>query len=377
MGGKLTVESAPGIGSKFSFDLTFKTISISDEEKYEKKAALQEIEKPYFEGEVLLCEDNEMNRMVICEHLSRIGLKTTVAENGKIGVNILKDRIKKGEKLFDLIFMDIHMPVMDGIDASQIIINLNTGIPIVAITANIMVEDVEVYQKSGMSECLSKPFTSQELWRCLLKYFTPIKREEEITEDDSETEFKISLKQLFVRSNRNKHKDIVKALEADDIKLAHRYAHTLKSNSAQIGFLNLQQAAADVERCLKDRNFVTSQQLDLLEKELNNAVSHIEEMHPKKASQASQEAPHPADAVSDEDNKDEQPEAPDNKSILELLDNLELMLKNGNTESLKFIDDLRIINADEELKNTLIQQIEDFEFETAMLTLAELRKKFE
>jgi len=377
MGGKLTVESAPGIGSKFSFDLTFKTISISDEEKYEKKVSLQEIEKPYFEGEVLLCEDNEMNRMVICEHLTRIGLKTTVAENGKVGVNILKDRIKKGEKLFDLIFMDIHMPVMDGIDASQIIINLNTGIPIIAITANIMVEDIEVYQKSGMSECLSKPFTSQELWRCLLKYLTPINKEETETEDDTETEFKISLRQLFVRSNRNKYKDIVKALEADDIKLAHRYAHTLKSNSAQIGILNLQQAAADVERCLKDRNFVTSQQLDLLEKELNDAISHIEEMYPQKANQNIPQDAQPADAASGEDNKTEQQEMSDIKLMLELLENLELMLKNGNTESLKLVEDLRTINADEKLKNQLIQQIEDFEFETAMLTLAKLRKKFE
>jgi len=371
MGGKLSVESAPGIGSKFSFDLTFKTISISEEEKYEKKNMMIEIEKPNFEGEVLLCEDNEMNRMVICEHLARVGLRTVVAENGKIGVNIVRDRIKKGEKLFDLIFMDIHMPIMDGIDASQIIINMNLGIPIVAITANIMVEDIEVYQKSGMNEYLSKPFTSQDLWRCLLKYFTPAPTEstqqEDNPPDEQDMAFQISLKQLFVRTSKNKFKDIAKALEEDDIKLAHRISHTIKSNSAQIGLTSLQQAASDVETCLKERHFVTSQQLSLLEKELNNAILQIEKMYPIVPQEASKE---------NDNRNNEGKEIPDAKAVKELLDNLEMMLKNGNTDSLKLVESLRFIPADEMLKNKLIQQIDDFEFEAAMLTLVELRKIF-
>jgi len=366
MGGKLSVESVPGIGSKFSFDLTFKTISISEEEKYEKKAMLTEIEKPCFEGEILLCEDNEMNRMVICEHLARVGIKTVVAENGKNGINILKDRIKSGEKLFDLIFMDIHMPIMDGIDASQIIISMNLGIPIVAITANIMVEDIEIYQKSGMNEYLSKPFTSQELWRCLLKYLTPIsaeKTQSDNAQEEQDMEFQISLKQLFVRTSRNKFKDIIKALDEEDLKLAHRISHTIKSNSAQIGLTSLQQAASDVETCLKERHFVTSQQLALLENELNNAISQIEEQYPVVNQEVVQE---------NNNGKD----MPDVYAVRELLDSLELMLKNGNTESLKMAESLRMIPANEALKNKLFQQIDDFEFESAMVTLAELRKKF-
>jgi CheY-like chemotaxis protein len=68
---------------------------------------------------------------------------------------------------------------MDGLEAAQVIFSLNTNIPIVAMTANIMIEDMEVYDKSGMHDCLSKPFTSQELWHCLLKYFTPLETETE------------------------------------------------------------------------------------------------------------------------------------------------------------------------------------------------------
>ena len=174
MGGKLSVESTLGIGSKFSFDLVFKTIPVTEEEKYEKKLLLNEIEKPNFDGEILVCEDNNMNQFVIKEHLARIGINTVIAENGKVGVEKVRERMKSGERMFDIIFMDMHMPVMDGFEASAEILSLNVNVPMVAMTANIMAEDLEVYKASGMPDCLSKPFTSQELWRCLLKYLKPL-----------------------------------------------------------------------------------------------------------------------------------------------------------------------------------------------------------
>ena len=174
MGGKLVVDSMPGIGSKFSFDLTFDTIDILTDEKSGEKIKSKEIEKPVLEGEILLCEDNAMNQQVICEHLAKVGLKTAVADNGLIGVEAVKERKKKGEKQFDLIFMDMHMPVMDGLEAAEKIFELDTGIPIVAMTANIMSSDLEIYRMSGMHDCVGKPFTSQELWQCLLKYFRPL-----------------------------------------------------------------------------------------------------------------------------------------------------------------------------------------------------------
>ncbi|MCL2276421.1 MAG: transporter substrate-binding domain-containing protein [Treponema sp.] len=174
MGGKLSVESTLGIGSKFNFDLIFKTIPVTEEEKYEKKLLLNEIEKPAFDGEILVCEDNNMNQFVIKEHLARIGINTVIAENGKIGVEKVRERIQTGERMFDIIFMDMHMPVMDGFEASAEILNLNVDVPMVAMTANIMAEDLEIYKASGMPDCLSKPFTSQELWRCLLKYLKPL-----------------------------------------------------------------------------------------------------------------------------------------------------------------------------------------------------------
>jgi PAS domain S-box-containing protein len=278
MGGRLAVESAPGIGSKFSFDLTFETIDISGYEEMGRKAVLNGIEKPLFNGEILLCEDNVMNQQVICEHLARVGLKTVVAENGKIGVEMVQSRKEKGKKQFDLIFMDMHMPVMDGLEAAAKIIELDTGTPIVAMTANIMSDDRELYKTSGMSDCVGKPFSSQELWRCLLKYLTPtdsgaVPRNARL---DNDMELDNSMKMLFVKYNQNKFEDIDNALKAGEIKLAHRLAHTLKSNAGQLGKTNLQQAAALVEQQLKGgENLVTPQQMAALETELNAALSQF------------------------------------------------------------------------------------------------------
>ncbi|MDR3012750.1 MAG: response regulator [Chitinispirillales bacterium] len=171
MGGELTVESVPRIGTKFSFELTFDIIAAANEHVQVGKAALQNIEKPYLRGEVLVCEDNKMNQVLVRKHLERVGLKIIMTENGKEAVDIVEKRMQNNVKPFGLILMDIHMPVMNGLEAAAKIIELGVPTPIVALTANIMSSDLELYGQSGMAGHLGKPFTSQELWRCLMKYF--------------------------------------------------------------------------------------------------------------------------------------------------------------------------------------------------------------
>jgi CheY-like chemotaxis protein len=96
------------------------TLNIAGEvdETPENESDAGKINKPLFEGEILVFEDNKMNQQVSTEHLARVGLNTEIAENGLIGIKKVKQRIEKGEKPFDLIFMDIQMPVMDGIEAT-------------------------------------------------------------------------------------------------------------------------------------------------------------------------------------------------------------------------------------------------------------------
>jgi len=358
MGGSIAVESAPGIGSKFSFELTFDTVDEDAANLLEKQVALDGMEKPVFEGEVLLCEDNAMNQQVISEHLARVGLKTVVAENGKIGVERVRERMQTGEKQFDLIFMDIHMPVMDGLDASAEILSFDIHVPIVALTANVMVSDRELYRMSGMTDYVGKPFTSQELWRCLMKYFTPAGWQPVNSSQQARAESELRQKLInnFVKHNRTLSKEFSEAVNAGDVKLAHRLAHTLKSNAGQLGMTALQKAAEHMEDLLKDGiSPAVPALMRLLETELNTVLENLAPLADSPVS--SQPAP--------------QTEALDAEQVRELFATLEPLLEVGNPKCLHCIDSLRLLPGSEEL----IALMEDMEFEKALKTLAELKMK--
>jgi len=355
MGGELSVESKIGTGSKFYFTLTFNTIDMCGDKLNEQKMILSDFEKPTFEGEVLLCEDNAMNQQVICEHLERVGLKTAVAWNGRIGLDLVKMRKLNEEKQFDLIFMDMHMPVMDGLEATEKILELNTGVPIIAMTANVMADDTEAYKLSGLHDCVGKPFTSQELWRCLLKFLTPVNKEPKKALE-TEAEFQKSLQSFFVRSNKDVYNKIIAALQNDDIKLAHRLTHSLKSNAAQIGKTELQKIAAKVEAGLKRgiKN-ITDEQMITLKNELDAVLSELLPI------------------------VDEQPHADEKMDMIQIefaqpvIDELEALLKKGSPECLNFIDRVRRLPGENDIKNQIIQQMEDFDFEFALDLLNQLK----
>jgi CheY-like chemotaxis protein len=171
---------------------------------------------------------------------------------------------------------------MDGLEASARILELNLGIPVIAMTANVMHDDKEAYKEIGLHDCLGKPFTSQELWRCLLKYLKPLPQDEtnpQLQDNmllEADLIFLKALQQYFVQNNQGKYEKIVKTLEAGDIKLAHRLVHNIKSNAGQLGKDNLRQAAITVERGLKDgKNLVTEDQLKILESELNIVLAEL------------------------------------------------------------------------------------------------------
>ena len=358
MGGTLYVVSTPGIGSSFGFELTFDLADSDDEIVLEHMKTQSKMDKPTFTGEVLLCEDNQMNQQVITEHLARVGIKTTIAENGKVGVDMIRDRIyniKSGvsEKQFDLIFMDIHMPVMDGLEAAKIIQDLKTDIPMVAMTANIMSNDSELYKMNGMNDYIGKPFTSQELWSCLLKYFTPVKWQSEDVKqyEQSDSELKKKLITGFVRNNLNKYSEIVDAINTGDIKLAHRLAHTLASNAGQLKKTALHKASQDVENQLKAGTDQPSHdQMMTLKKELTTVLDEFIPMVREMKSNTTK--------------------TQDNTITHTLPDKLEFLLKDSDPECLLYVTDLRLIPGSE----NLIQLMEDFEFESALEELLELKE---
>jgi len=360
MGGELTIDSTPEVGSKFGFSITFDTVDIPLEEPIIDDVN-KKLEKPSFNGEVLVCEDNPMNQLVVKESLAKVGLNVVIAENGLVGVNTVRNRIKEGGKPFDLIFMDIQMPVMDGLEAASEIEKLNTGTPIIAMTANIMSEEMEIFKTNGMPDYISKPFTSQELWRCLLKYLTPVSpplAEKNTQSDifDPDLEFKKILRQHFWKNNRNLYKEITNALESNDIKLAHRITHTLKGNAGQLGITALQKAAAAVELNLKEgENHATEEQLKTLENELSLFLDEL-----------SSDFEGTENRIPSQNEAELEPE-----KVRELFEKLESLLAAGNPECREYFDDLRLMPGTE----ALIQHMDDFRFEAAISIIKELKEK--
>jgi len=350
MGGSLNAESSPGGGSTFSFEITFDTIETS--EAVNEAAKYDVLEKPLFEGLILICDDNPMNRQVICEHLASVGLKTVAAENGKVALEIVLERMQMGEKPFDLIFMDIFMPVMDGIEAATAITALNTGTPIIAMTANVMINELEKYKSNGMPDFLSKPFTTQELWRILMKYLTPVSTMV-IDEHQQEIDKNLLNKKLqinFVKSNQDLYTKIIGAISANDIQLAHRLVHTLKGEAGMLGKTLLQNTAAEIEDILLGGSLVIpDDKMNLLKNEL---ASVLEKLKP---------------LLDEPEKKHESLTA---EETLALINKLEPMLENINPECVNLLDEILAIPGTEELA----RQIEQYDFDAAIETLTGLKQ---
>ena len=124
-----------------------------------------------FKGEVLLCEDNEFIQFAITSQIAMFGLTVSTAYNGLECVDIVRGRMQKNEKPFDLIFMDILMPEMDGLEAARALNALGSKTPIVALSASDTEDDnVELQKECRIQDSLGKPFTLEELTECLLRY---------------------------------------------------------------------------------------------------------------------------------------------------------------------------------------------------------------
>jgi CheY-like chemotaxis protein len=233
----------------------------------------KQIEKPAFHGEILLCEDDKMNQQIICRHLEKAGLKTVVAVNGREGVEAVRNRIPNR---FDLIFMDIQMPVMNGLEATAEILKMNTGTPIIAMAANAAPPDRELYAAHGMSDCVGKPFTSQQLLDCLLKHLTPVNQNVADEKPENDEIFRRKLMRIFIDEHKNKYNEIKNAINSGDIKQAKMLAHALKGVSGYMDKTALQEAAKNIDNRLKDgNNAVTPEDLNKLKTELDAALDEF------------------------------------------------------------------------------------------------------
>ena len=162
MGGRISVESAIDEGSTFRVWLPIKLAKAEQVKKVDSKSDAQEAVAPYENLSVLAAEDNAINRMVLQTFLEPLGFKIEFAENGKDAV----DKFTQGE--FDIILMDIQMPVMGGEDALAEIRRLEEfsgrqPVPVIAVTACALEHEVAEYEEAGFSGYVAKPVDVDKL----------------------------------------------------------------------------------------------------------------------------------------------------------------------------------------------------------------------
>lgn len=172
-GGTIWVESEPGYGSQFHFTLPLITESGEQLKAAIVESDLFEIGKKLKGIKILLGEDDEFNVMVIHDDLDYYipEVQLEIANNGE---EVLK---KYQNEQFDIIIMDMHMPIMSGLEATQIIRNLEkekaiNPTVIIAMSANILKSDIDNYLKNGINDFIHKPYKPQQLLYKLLEHFS-------------------------------------------------------------------------------------------------------------------------------------------------------------------------------------------------------------
>ncbi|MBF0193956.1 MAG: response regulator [Magnetococcales bacterium] len=249
---------------------------------FHQSSSQQEIElRSTLSGaKVLLADDNPINQQVAKEILEDLGLIVDVVDNGRKAVKYIQQNIQE----YELVFMDLQMPEMDGYEATKLIredpaIN---KIPIIAMTSHAMVGDREKCLRVGMNDHVAKPIELERLYKCLSRWIKPraventkifsphlkAKGEGLLIPDNLEgIDVKDALQRIkgnkllfgdLITTFKHREKDVFnkaeKALLANNEELALQLIHTLKGSSGNIGAWDLSNSAKELEQAIKDGN---------------------------------------------------------------------------------------------------------------------------
>jgi signal transduction histidine kinase/DNA-binding response OmpR family regulator len=262
---------------------------------------------------LLLVEDNEINRQVAQEMLEGFGLDVTTAENGEEAIALL------AAEEFDGVLMDMQMPVMDGVTATRLIRKNPrfAKLPIIALTANVMVSEQNEFVGAGITDYIGKPIDPDRLVTALAKWVRPtrapastaisspaeqegeeVQKVQEVKKTESETlpdlpgvnvaetvrrmggsvTLYLKLLDKFRTTERNFVTTIRETLAADDLKTAERQAHTLRGTAGTLGAKNLQELAASLEGCIHKEEFGEVESwLEKIDHELATFIAGIDQ----------------------------------------------------------------------------------------------------
>ena len=167
MKGRISVQSMVGKGSVFTFEIP---VVAAPSVVIEPKSPVQE---PAMQGmNILVAEDNKMNQKLVKAMLNRAGHTATIVDNGQLAVEEL---LKYHKQHFELILMDVQMPVLGGIEATKLIRSKgwsHSDLPIVGLTASYQKADLQKYLDVGMNDCVGKPLRMQALQEVVRKIQT-------------------------------------------------------------------------------------------------------------------------------------------------------------------------------------------------------------
>ncbi|MHA6279371.1 ATP-binding protein [Salinimicrobium sp. CAU 1759] len=241
--GIISVESKVGKGSRFSFSIPYPAGKAPQEQTTDAAEKAQLVLTP---GKILLCEDNELNQRLIEAILKENKYTVDVAGNGKKGIELF---LKND---YDLVLMDLQMPEQDGRETTKIIRQeLQSTVPIVALTANFLNIERERCLKDGMNDYLSKPFKKEELFEMINRWISPgtgktnvgdknmdraaVSLENLVEMSGGNLEFQLEMVELFKENSQKSLQQMQVQLEKQEFAQISATAHQLKGSFGVIG----------------------------------------------------------------------------------------------------------------------------------------------
>jgi PAS domain S-box-containing protein len=272
-GGTIKAESTLNKGTKFIVRLPYQIGENSMLTNSKEEVAFTQIDKK----RILVAEDVTINQIIVKQILEEWGHEVVLVSNGQEAFDAHK------KKDFDLILMDIHMPEVDGYEATQMIRHMGdtikAAVPIVALTANAFKQETDRFAEAGFNDYITKPFTEAGLYDCIKKQLqlnSPVdfskKLKQKIAEENSEKLYDLSALQgieqddtaflkeivmVFIKNTTIDISNLLKAIESNNSNEIFQLAHRMKSSIYSLGIKQAYKTVESIEFYAK-----TGEQLD-------------------------------------------------------------------------------------------------------------------
>ncbi len=255
MGGKIGVTSIVDKGAVFKF--TIQTGSLESIRRLTSDAQTSSVhfnslnEIPKLSGKVLLVEDIEDNQKLISMYLRQTGLTIDIAVNGLEGLN------KATKYNYNLILMDMQMPVMDGLEATRRLREENYNGTIIALTANVLKNETDIYLKAGCNAILSKPIVINEFYATVKQWLKPLETEQTVKKAvqspaANQSDMFQKLVQQFLLSLETELNNIEAFIENEDWQECQKVIHNIKGRGGSFGFDEITEMATQLDDLLKN-----------------------------------------------------------------------------------------------------------------------------